>query len=712
LKRIFLGLAIHNHQPIGNFPWVFEDAYRQGYLPMLEALGRHPSINVSLHYSGCLLDWISAEHPEFFKLLAMLISREQVEIMGGGYYEPVLPMIPDADKSGQVGKMSEYIWQQFGRRPRGMWLAERVWEPSLARIIADAGIDWTLVDDTAFKMVGLNEHDLFGYFKTDEQGRYIKVFPISKYLRYAIPWYKVDDVIAYLRENASESGERIAVLGDDGEKFGVWPQTCELCWGEGWVEDFFTFIEANGEWLTTIKLGDYAESHGPAGRVYLPCASYNEMLEWSLPADISELYKQLKRRAGEEQFAGVLNHVFSGYWRNFLVKYPEINRMQKKMLAVSARVHLARAVNEANCGIDYLWKAQCNCPYWHGVFGGIYLPDIRATTFANLIRAENCADAVLPGSGAGYRWQQVDFDGDGNDEIVIEGSDLNLYFSPAEGGSIFEWDLRGHACNVLSTVSRKPEAYHMEIAGIEEQRRSSNDGCEVHSIHDGVRIKDSDIADWLIYDAIPRSSLIDRFLDGRVMIEDYRRDVFEDRGDFAGRPYDCRVDTGVDALQVYLEREGTLQLPQGPCGIRLEKSVALARNDGSLHINYRFVNTGSAAIDTLLAGEWNINLLGGGHNEAAYYHIEGRDIADLHLDSSGEITEITRLIMGNRQLGIELELELDRPLTIWRYPVESVSNSEGGLEKVYQCSCVVILLPLMIDPGWSASFSYSWRVAK
>jgi len=712
LKRIFLGLAIHNHQPLGNFPWVFEDAYRQGYLPMLEALGRHPSISVSLHYSGCLLDWLSGEHPEFFKILARLISREQVELMGGGYYEPILPMIPDADKSGQVGRMSEYIWQQFGRRPRGLWLAERVWEPSLAMTLADAGIDWTLVDDTAFKMVGRDDRDLFGYFKTEEQGRYLKVFPISKYLRYAIPWHKVDDVIAYLKENASESGDKIALLGDDGEKFGIWPQTHKLCWEAGWIEDFFTAIEENAEWLTTIKLGDYAERYKAAGRIYLPCASYDEMLEWSLPAEVSEQYTELKHRAAEEKHPGALGHMFSGFWRNFLVKYPEINRMQKKMLAVSARVHRARAVNEADCGADYLWKAQCNCPYWHGVFGGIYLSDIRATAFTNLIKAENCADAVLPDAGPGYRWQQVDFDGDGSEEIIIEGKDLNLYLSPAEGGSIFEWDLRGQAYNVLSTMSRKPEAYHREIAAGEKARQKSEDGGGGHSIHDGVRIKDRDIADWLIYDTMPRSSLVDRFLGSRVMPEDYRKNAFEDRGNFAGQPYNCRVVPGVDALQINLEREGTLLSSHGPCSLTLEKSIALAGNDGSLYISHRFVNAGDTAIDTLLAGEWNINLLGGGRNEAAYYHIEGRDIGDLHLDSSGEITDVDRLIMGNRYLGFELELKLDRPLTIWRYPVESVSNSEGGLEKVYQCSCVVILLPLILEPGQAASFSYSWRVVK
>jgi len=712
LKRIFLGLAIHNHQPLGNFPWVFEDAYQRGYLPMLEALGRHPSISVSLHYSGCLLDWLSDEHPEFFKLLSRLIAREQVEMMGGGYYEPILPMIPDADKSGQVGRMSEYLWQQFGHRPRGLWLAERVWEPSLAMLLAGAGISWTLADDTGFKMVGMDEKDLFGYFNTEEQGKYIKIFPISKYLRYAIPWHKVDDVIAYLKENASEGGDRIAVLGDDGEKFGIWPQTYELCWGEQWVEHFFTAIEQNAEWLATIKLGDYAERYKPAGRVYLPCASYDEMLEWSLPADLSQHYRELKLRVSRGEHPGVLGHMFSGFWRNFLVKYPEINRMQKKMIAVSARVHRAHAVNEAGCGTDYLWKAQCNCPYWHGVFGGIYLTDIRAATFTNLIKAENCADAVLQLDGPGYRWQQLDFDGDGSEEIIIEAKDLNLYISPAEGGSIFEWDVRGHAFNVLSSVSRKPEAYHIELAAGEKAGQGSAGDGGVHSIHDGVKVKDRDVAEWLIYDKLPRSSLYDRFVDSSVTMEDYRKNAFGERGDFAGRPYNCRVVPGAGALNVYLEREATVVSPHGAGSLLLEKSVSLAGNDGGLYIKYRFVNAGVTAMDTLFTGEWNINLLGGGRNEAAYYHAGGKDMGDTHLDSSGEIAGIDRLLMGNRHLGFGLELELDRLLTVWRYPVESVSNSEGGLEKIYQCSCVVILLPLNLEPGQSASFSYNWRVVK
>ena len=50
--RISLALAIHNHQPVGNFGWVFAEVYGQAYLPMLEALERHPGVRLSLHYSG------------------------------------------------------------------------------------------------------------------------------------------------------------------------------------------------------------------------------------------------------------------------------------------------------------------------------------------------------------------------------------------------------------------------------------------------------------------------------------------------------------------------------------------------------------------------------------------------------------------------------------------------------------------------------------
>ncbi|MBN1375380.1 MAG: DUF1926 domain-containing protein [Dehalococcoidia bacterium] len=707
MKRIFLGLAIHNHQPIGNFPWVFEDSYARAYLPMVEALRRHPAINVSLHYSGCLYDWLTAEHPEFIEYLQELTGRGQVEIMGGGYYEPILSAIPDRDRAGQIRMMSDFIERIFGCRPAGMWLAERVWEQGLARVLSNGGMDWTLVDDTGFKMVGKDDEELFSYFNTEEQGSYLKIFPISKYLRYSIPWHTVDQVLGYLKDNSSESGDRIAVLGDDGEKFGVWPETYAHCWEDTWIEDFFKAVEDNAEWLTTVRLGDYVKEYKPAGRIYLPCASYDEMLEWSLPADKSWEYSHLRHGLADEDRADILRYMYCGYWRNFMVKYPEVNRMHKKMLLVHGKVHNAHIIDANECGMDYLWQAQCNCPYWHGVFGGIYLTDIRATTYANLIRAERRADAVMQSYKKGYTWRRIDLDGDGHREVLAEGPEFNLYISPHEGGSIFELDHIRKACNVLSSMSRRFEGYHRDILE-ENSGDAGQDENGVKSIHDVVRVKQPDTGKP-VYDNMPRSSLLDRFLETSVTPADFERNEFTDCGDFADGTYDFSAQGGGKKLDLILQREGGIKCGDSIRSISIEKKISLEVNSGVIGIDYKFTNKGNEVIDTLFGSEWNINLLGGGHNPNAYYRVDGREIEDERLDSRGEIAGVDRLILGNTCLDIELALELDRPLNIWRFPVESISNSEGGVEQVYQCSCVVILLPLKIGPGQSGTFHYSWH---
>ena len=78
------------------------------------------------------------------------------------------------------------------------------------------------------------------------------------------------------------------MMGDDGEKFGAWPTTWAHCWGDGdWVERFFTALEANADWLTTVTPSGWLAEHPPIGRVYVPTGSYAEMGEWALPPDES-----------------------------------------------------------------------------------------------------------------------------------------------------------------------------------------------------------------------------------------------------------------------------------------------------------------------------------------------------------------------------------------------------------------------------------------
>ena len=67
MKRVNFLFGIHNHQPVGNFDFIFEDAYQKSYLPFLESLENHPKIRIAQHYSGILLDWIKENHPEYLE---------------------------------------------------------------------------------------------------------------------------------------------------------------------------------------------------------------------------------------------------------------------------------------------------------------------------------------------------------------------------------------------------------------------------------------------------------------------------------------------------------------------------------------------------------------------------------------------------------------------------------------------------------------------
>jgi len=720
VKQIYLGLAIHNHQPLGNFPWVFEQAYQQAYLPMVEALERHPAVRLCLHYSGCLIDWLEQNHPEFFDQLAGLVGRNQVEIMGGAYYEPILPSIPDADKLGQIEKMAVFTKRRFGMNPTGLWLAERVWEPHLAKSLAEAGVQWTLVDDNAFKSLGLDERSLFGYYITEEQGFSVKVFPISKRLRYSIPWHDVDEVINYLDSEASDKEGKIAILGDDGEKFGIWPGTYDYCWQKGWIEEFFTALEAKQDWLYTIPLGEYAHQFLPQGRIYLPCASYDEMLEWSLPADKSWEYTNLKRQLEADGHQNITQFMYSGLWRNFLIKYPEINRMHKKMLRVHEKVYQACAISEGDCGMQELWKAQCNCPYWHGVFGGIYLADIRATNYSYLVQAESKADSIIHqprswwgkafrSSSSWLKWQKLDFDGDGGEELLVDSDRFSAYLSPAEGGSIFEWDIRRHNYNVFSTLARRPEAYHKVLTDPPPEKQIG-EGSAIPSIHDLIKVKEKDSLGQLIYDRYLRSSLIDHFFGPGTKLEEYASQSYVELGDFVAQPYDLFVEQRGDELKILLKRRGILQIQSENLPFEVQKEIRFVAGEEKVDISYQLKNVSGSSIQAVFGSEWNLNLLGGGHNEQAYYRVPGIALDDQHLDSWGELINVERITLGNRQLGIELELTASPKIKLWRFPVESFSNSEGGIEKIYQESCLLATLLLDLPPGGMGKFNLVWLV--
>ena len=703
MKQLKLCLAFHSHQPVGNFPWVFADAYQHSYLPMLECLERHPSIRVSLHYTGPLLDWIREHHHEFLHRLATLVERDQVEMMTGGYYEPILPSIPDVDRRGQIDKMTRVLREELGANATGLWLAERVWEPQLPTSLREANVDWTIVDDTHFKMSGLSDDQLTGYYLTEDQGNPLKVFATSKRLRYIIPWSKVEDVIAELSDAAGDDPSKVAVMGDDGEKFGVWPGTYDYCWTHGWMDRFFEALEKNATWLSILPVGEYARTHEARGRIYLPTASYAEMMEWALPADVSEEFNHVTHEMEAAHRDDVTRFLRGGFWRNFLVKYDEANTMHKKMFRVHRKVYDATADGGRSdaTALDDLWKGQCNCPYWHGVFGGVYMTDVRTAIFHHLIRAETRANQLAHGQNPWITHETLDFDCDSRDEILVDSGQGSYYIAPESGGTLFEWDLAGPAHNMISTMTRRPEAYHATLRRAAEVADAPEEPGKTKTIHDLVRLKEKGLEKRLDYDWYRRSCLIDHFLHPGTRRAAFASARYGEDGDFVGTPYQAHVEQTDLHMAIRLNRDGHVWSGPNFLPVTVSKEIRVSAEDSGFVAAYRVQNQSDKVIVTTFGIELNLNLLGGGGNEAAYCRLGGDADREHRFDAEAEDQNVSQVIAGNRYLGIEAVVTAAQPATAWWSPIDSISSSEGGFERVHQGSALLLSWPLRLAPGRS-----------
>lgn len=394
-QPVSLLLGVHAHQPVGNFSSVLEEAHARCYRPFLRTLHRYPQFRFAAHFSGWLLDWLLAQHPQDMALLKEMVARGQVELFGAGDCEPVLASIPQRDRIGQLNALTDKLQRRFGALVEGAWLTERVYIPTVVPALADCGMKYVTVDDYHFLCTGKVADELDGFYTTEEDGRTIDLFPISEQLRYRLPFSPAAEAVAYL-ESLAREGHQAAVYFDDIEKFGIWPETYAWVYEKGWLEQFIEGVLAS----PLIRTETYSAFHARSttrGIIYLPTTSYIEMNEWTLPAHAAAVYDEVvEREKREGRYERTKPFVRGGIWKNFFMRYPESNWMHKRMLGLSDRLAALPSGGRTAALTDHLYRAQANDAYWHGLFGGLYLPHLRREVYCNLLKLEAALDAVAP----------------------------------------------------------------------------------------------------------------------------------------------------------------------------------------------------------------------------------------------------------------------------------------------------------------------------
>jgi len=665
--------GVHAHQPAGNFPKVVRDARDRCYGPFFEVLERHPEFKLAVHVSGWLLDFLAREFPGDIRRLQTMIARGQLEVFGGGDTEPILAALSETDRRGQIGAMNARVKRTLGVRPRGAWLAERVWEATVVPSLVNRGIRYVAVDDFHFLCAGQEPESLYGYFTTEEGGKRLDLFPISETLRYKIPFAQVDDAIGYI-ESLPQTGA--AIYFDDIEKFGIWPETHDWVYAQRWLENF---IEATirSPKIETLHYADFHDGFRNRGIVYLPTVSYAEMGEWTLPPRGSLRFSQLVDRAKRE---GTITAdkplIRGGHWRNFFSRYPESNWMHKRVSEASHRFHSLPSSKKRDAMLHDLHLAQANDAYWHGLFGGIYLPHLRRQVYSSLARLEAKLDRADPRPPI----EAADIDLDGRDEVALANRSMLVVVRPYGCGSVCELTHYGLAHNFADTLARRAEHYHDRMRSGEVRRSSSAPA----SIHERVVFRTHIGEDELAVDGDPRAMCVDYWAHAE------------------GAP----VRAAYGACE---SRDARLVMFGLADGLVVDKHIELDDDDVIVGYDLSRPNDSTGPAE----GTWTVSI------DVAMPSCDGPGGAYVHdgvasgrLDSAFEVERANMIGLHDRELGGAIEIEASPAAQFDLRPLYTASQSEAGFEKIMQAAVVRVSWPVQIRKGGSVTLGVRLSVKK
>ena len=651
-QRVSLLLGVHAHQPVGNFPHVLEDAHLRCYRPFLQVLYRYPDFRFSVHFSGWLLDYLLQHYPDDMALLHEMVMRQQVELFGAGDTEPVLAVIPNRDRIGQINAFSNKLAAKFGQRPQGAWLTERVWESTVIPALVDCGIRYVTVDDYHFLCTGKTPAELGGYFTTEEESHKLDLFPISETLRYKIPFAPVGETIAYLEslgDREISGAQPAAIYFDDIEKFGIWPETYHWVYEQGWLEQFIQQVLASPK-ICTQHYSEYHAGEKTRGIVYLPTVSYIEMNEWTLPAQSANAYAEMVQQAkANGWYERNKAHLRGGIWKNFLSRYQESNWMHKRMLSLSARLAALAPHQRSDLMQQKLYEAQANDAYWHGLFGGLYLPHLRRAIFNAIVELE----ALLDAETLRPSYFTEDTDLDGIDEAYLHNGILQAVLKLDRFAGICELDAYQLKHNFGDTLRCQVEHYYHKIqAG---KQSTPNSAAGITSAHDRISYKHEITADDIIPDDHPRSLFIDRLDD---MFITYR------------------------SIAAVLEN---IRFQSDNTAYPIHKQVLLDHN--RLQVAYHFTAKSAQIFST----EINLAMPSCDGMGGRYRHL-GKICGGF--GHSIELTGMTEITLEDDTLGGYIVLTTSHPVTLHARPHFSVSQSESGFEKIMQATTLSLKWPV------------------
>ncbi|ADK81041.1 alpha-amylase/4-alpha-glucanotransferase domain-containing protein [Sediminispirochaeta smaragdinae] len=673
MKKLRLIFGVFGSKPVGTDPEQLETVYQKTYKPFLTVLYGFPKIRSCLHFSGQLFDWFEETHPEILMVISEMVKRKQLEIIGGGYYEPIFPLIPTKDRVGQIELLTTYIRKRFGKRPRGCWIPERVWEPSLASVFSSSGMEYIFLDDRHFMSAGLRGEKIYHPCITEDQGKTVRVLPLTSRLNRMIPFASPEDVYAKIGEIAASEEHEVASIMIDADMLGYVPGTEGVCEAGGWMECFLRLVDENRGVAIPVLPGQFVRSLDSLEKVYFPCTAYEEMMQWPLPPE-QQMDLEFVRSRTEKDNGSI--YVNGGYFRQFLTRYPESNLLYARMMYTYLLVNqVQRDRARKKSAREESWRGQCNAPYWHGRYNGVYDNHLRKAAYRSFITAEKTTrergiftTAIHP----------VDIDFDGADEYIYQGQNINAYIH-RRSGMLFELDYLVSGWNYLDTMARHRERYH-----------DDND-------------------ERLGIDNYPRRAFLDHVLYDDVTFSQFKTMQFREAADFINQRYDLD-ELDREHKRLYLHCGTFLHMNGVPMPLFLKKGYNFSKN--SVEVEYTIENRSSVTSAFLFAPEINLSLFANAQEDAHLFLGDKGDAGDDALTEGVERGGIKEIALHDNRNHAIVSIVLDSRWALWSFPIYTIAAGLRGKRAVYQSNAFVVRKKLSLEPGESWSGIITMKIEK
>jgi alpha-amylase len=649
VSHVHLQIVAHIAPASGTTDDALSSIVEEVVAPLLRWL-ESPTARLAVHCSGQMLEWLDRNEPAMADRLAAMVHKGRMEWIGGGFYGPVLSVIPWRDAIGQLEMMSGYLERRTGARPLGAWLEHGAWAPRMAEILHTAGVQYAVIEPTALPTedLALNLH---GQYVTEHVGKPLILFVNEPALGQAATSMSQQGFVDHLR----------ARLGDDGEDL-----TLTWLWhingahdvssgrSMAWLVELLEVLQGQASWLTLSCLGRGLDRHVRRARVH-------------------------------PQATGGTEQPGSG-WHHWLSLHGLADRMHKRMVEVSLRFAALervlrnqgwRAMSKLSRPRRALYMAQTAFGYMGGSRGGVHWPAHRDAIYRNLIESEIEADGLVRGEGEFLETGLKDLFADLETAIVLRNRRVRAVLRPHLGGVVACLEHLPSHCALLNVLSHRFESWH------ERWSQSAGPGAKT-----------------LQYDGHERAGLHDRMLPSGATVAEWMSGE-ADLSDLAGQRYrlvsmHSEGRGSEETVQVSLAADGRLRQGSGDVHIDLHKHVTMSASGSDLQVDWEFGFSAPPSTPLDLATELNIQPLVFGPPELLLW-IDGEPCTTARFDQEATFDAVRSLRFANPQRGVSLQLTSDSEMRVDWAPVRSPDPEQPGSGWIVQG--VAILLRRRIEQG-------------